>query len=465
MDYHGDLGVDWFGHAEVTLSIMNKKHQLVIGLGQTGLSCVRHLLSAGFSVAAMDTRAEPPELAAFKQAYPDVPLYLGGLDPAGLDQAARVIVSPGLATQHAFFTDARARGIPVVGDIELFAQAAAAPIIAVTGSNGKTTVVTLLGEMLTAAGYVVDVCGNIGRPVLDTLQAPAPDFYVLELSSFQLETTYSLAPAAATLLNLSADHMDRYDTLSDYLKAKQRIFHHAHTVVLNADEPDTWAELALPAQQYTFGLSDADFHCVQGSLAYQNQILLPLDQMKLSGAHHTLNALAALALGYAVGVSLEKMTPVLKTFSGLSHRCEWVASAQGVTWFNDSKGTNVAASLAAIHALGDPHAKNLILIAGGDAKSADLTPLRDGVASHAKHVILLGRDAPRFEAILADVVPLTRVASLEEAVAFAARLAEAGDRVLLSPASASYDMFNGFAHRGQCFVEAVQKQIGSASHD
>lgn len=440
-----------------------KYQSVVVGLGKTGLACVRHLVQRGVEVAVTDNRPSPPGLIELHEKFPHVPVTLGRFSSDLILNAERLIVSPGVSLQQSPIKEAIAKGISVVGDIELFVQNVCAPILAVTGSNGKTTVTTLIGDMLRRAGLNASVCGNIGTPVLDVLNDPTPDVYVIELSSFQLETTHSLQAHAAVLLNISADHMDRYATLKDYLRAKQRIYHQCERAVLNADEPELWQSLELPNRCVRFSTqgNDAQFHLIKKDdkifLAHQNEILLDTDELRVRGEHQWQDALAALAMAHTLNVPIAPMLNVLREFSGLPHRCQWVAERAGVTWVNDSKGTNVGASVAAIQSMSHSNSRNLILIAGGDAKSADLSPLRDPVQQHVKHVILMGKDAPQIEALLHDVVPVTRVEDMPTAVKEAAQLASSGDRVLLSPACASLDMFRDYQQRGELFMRAVKE--------
>lgn len=441
---------------------------VVVGMGKTGDACVRYLLSQGEPVAVVDSRDAPPTLGTFQKNFPDVLLQTGDDAKSLIDRATRLIVSPGVSLQHPLLAEAIAAGVEIVGDVELFARANKAPIIAVTGSNGKTTVTTLLGEMCKAAGKKTIVCGNIGVPVLEVLSEAAPDYYVMELSSFQLETTQSLNACAAVILNISADHMDRYDNdINAYRLAKQRIYLGCKHAVVNKDEPENGSSLPTIQDPIAFTLlapSKNEFGIVQKNqqtfLAYGDRVLLDVVEMPLSAPHHWQNALAALAVGHAVGLPFEPMIQVLKKFTGLAHRCEKVSQHNNVVWYNDSKATNVGASIAAIVSVGSQKKGQLILIAGGDAKQADITPMINSVKTYVDHAVLLGQDAGLFEAAFQDVVPVSNVTSLERAVQRAAELAKPGDAVLLSPACASFDMFDNFEHRGRVFAEAIQEMIG-----
>jgi UDP-N-acetylmuramoylalanine--D-glutamate ligase len=436
---------------------------LIVGLGKTGLACARYLARCGIGFAVTDSRPEPPGLAELRATLPEVPLYLGGFAEEAFAAAQRIVLSPGVALRESAVAAAAARGVAIVGDIELFARAADAPLVAVTGSNGKSTVTTLLGHMAAEAGRAVRVGGNLGTPALELLPAPggpAPELYVLELSSFQLETTASLDAAAATVLNLSPDHMDRYRDVAEYAAVKQRIYRGGGVAVLNADDPLVRAMAPPGRRALRFGLGapageDFGLRECDGALwlARGEECLLPLAELRIPGLHNAANALAALALGTAVGLPMSPMLRALRAFAGLPHRTEWVGERDGVRWYNDSKGTNVGATLAALRGLQG----RVVLIAGGEGKGADFRPLRAAVAEKARAVVLIGRDAALLAAALGDVAPVVHAADLDEAVARARELARPGDSVLLSPACASFDMFTGYEHRGRVFTEAVQR--------
>jgi UDP-N-acetylmuramoylalanine--D-glutamate ligase len=442
-------------------SFLNKRI-LIVGLGATGLSCARFLTTQGAEIAITDSRANPPSLEALRSELPDVAVFVGGFDPAAFARADCLVVSPGVSLREPLIIEARARGAEILGDIEIFAHFAKAPVIAITGSNGKSTVTTLVAEMARESGLNTGMGGNIGTPALDLLVLE-PDLYVLELSSFQLETTSSLEPAAAVILNISEDHMDRYSCLSDYTAAKVRIYHGGGALVINQDDALVRATLAMVQHGRSvvrFGLeepADDDFglceHNGETWLCRGSEPLLPEQELKIKGRHNTANALAALALGQVAGLSQSAMLRVLQRFTGLPHRCQWVRERQDVVWYNDSKATNVGAALAAIEGI---PALKLVLIAGGQGKGQDFAPMREAVSRHCRAVVLLGEDAPRLQQALADTVPLICVASLVEAVTTAAELAQPGDAVLLSPACASFDMFKGYADRGEQFISAVE---------
>jgi UDP-N-acetylmuramoylalanine--D-glutamate ligase len=440
---------------------------LVVGLGPTGLSCARYLHARGAIVAVTDTRDAPPALATLREELPDVALMLGGFDGAAFATADVIIIGPGLPLTTPAVADALAAGTPVVGDVELFAQAVTAPVVGITGTNGKSTVTTLLGQMALAAGKRTGIGGNLGEPVLNLL-ADDVELYVIELSSFQLETTHSLPLVAATILNLSPDHMDRYPDLAAYGAAKQRIFAHAASAVVNRDDAASVRLAAGIAAQTGFTLGTPPLAGDWGLCTHRGtrwicrgeEQVLPVDDLVLPGTHNLANALAALALGERCGLPREPMLEVLRRFRGLAHRSELVADHNDIRWINDSKGTNPGATVAALAGLvPDPKRGRAVLIAGGDCKDADFSPLPEAVRRAARAVVLIGRDADDIAAALADTVPLHRAADLDEAVRQAAALAQPGDCVLLSPACASFDMFDDYRHRGRAFAEAVARWV------
>ncbi|MDO9623305.1 MAG: UDP-N-acetylmuramoyl-L-alanine--D-glutamate ligase [Pseudomonas sp.] len=442
--------------------IASDQFRIVVGLGKSGMSLVRFLARQGLAFAVVDTRTNPPELATLREQFPQVDVRCGELDVDFLCRASELLVSPGLALSTPALQQAAARGVKLSGDIDLFARYAKAPIIAITGSNAKSTVTTLVGEMAAAAGKKVAVGGNLGVPALDLLSDDV-ELYVLELSSFQLETTDQLNAEVATCLNISEDHMDRYASLAAYHLAKHRIFRGARQVVVNRDDALSRPLVAEQLPCWSFGLGKPDFKRFglveengEKFLAYQFDTLLPTAALKIRGAHNQSNALAALALGHAVGLPMAPMLETLKHFSGLPHRCQWVGGRNEVNYYDDSKATNVGAALAAIEGLGADIAGKLVLIAGGDGKGADFCALAKPVAQFCRAVLLLGRDAERLAAALGEGVPLIRVATLEEAVQRSAELAQPGDAVLLSPACASLDMFKNFEQRGRLFAQAVE---------
>jgi UDP-N-acetylmuramoylalanine--D-glutamate ligase len=450
--------------ALVTAMITNDKQKsaytLVVGLGITGLSVARYLISRGETVVVTDSRENPPGLDALRTSYPQTEIVLGEFDEALFMGADRIIVSPGVSTHEGVLQHVIQQGVEVIGDIELFAQHVNAPLLAITGSNGKSTVTTLLGEMAKASAIDVRVGGNLGTPALDLLDEKA-ELYVLELSSFQLENLYSLKPLAAVVLNVSPDHLDRYDSFESYVKAKQNIYHNCQRVVVNRDDPYVDAMQAGHRQVAGFTLhepagSDYGLRCVDDEiwLCKGNEKVVRQSDVKLQGQHNIANVLAALAVADAAGFSRAAVLQTIRTFSGLAHRTQFVAEKNHVSWVNDSKGTNVGATMAAISGI---EVKNrLILIAGGLAKDADFSSLRSVVEDKVRSVVLIGKDAPKIEQALQDVVPVWYAKDMFEAVGVAAELAHPGDTVLLSPACASFDMFNGYQQRGDVFIQAVE---------
>lgn len=437
---------------------------LIVGLGATGQSVARYLRAQGKSFAVTDTRVAPAALESGAAPRWLQDAWAGSLDQVDTTGFQRIIVSPGVALGHPVLQRARAAGAELTGDIDLFADAAAAPVIAITGSNGKSTVTALVAELLQAAGWNIAVGGNFGTPALDLL-APTPQLYVLELSSFQLERSERLAPAAAAILNISPDHLDRYADLNAYVQAKARILDRAERGVLNRD--DAWLrELPLPAglQVISFGLdpphAGSDFGvraATQGGpdLVRGEEALLATDRLRLRGQHNWANALAALALAWPwlePGRSQAEALAALADFAGLPHRSQWIAEVGGVEYINDSKGTNVGATLAALRGTPGP----LVLIAGGQGKGQDFAPLADYIPGKVRGVVLLGEDAPAIARALASVVPVQRVDDMYAAVAQAAAWAEPGDTVLLSPGCASLDMYVDYQARGDDFARAVR---------
>jgi UDP-N-acetylmuramoylalanine--D-glutamate ligase len=438
--------------------VLTGRRNLVVGLGLTGLSCARWLLAQGERVVVTDSRATPPGLDALR-ALGDVPARLGGFDVAALADADRIVLSPGVSRAEPIVREALARGLDVVGDVELFARVKRAPAVAITGTNGKSTVTTLVAAMANAAGREALAGGNLGEPALDLLAKPVPELYVLELSSYQLESTESLDLVAGAVLNLTPDHMDRYATFEDYGAAKARIFWNAAVAVVNLDDP---AVRAMPrAGQRVVGFAteraDAYWSLVTRDgrdwLARQGEPLLACDEMKLPGRHNASNALASLAIGAACGLALEPMLATLRTFDGLPHRMRWVADRRGVRWFDDSKGTNVGATLAAVAGLAGP----LVVIAGGDGKGQDFGPLGPAFAGKVRRAVLIGRDREQVAAALRGHCETEFAADMPAAVHAAAAAAQPGDLVLLSPACASLDMFRDYAHRGDVFAAAVRE--------
>jgi UDP-N-acetylmuramoylalanine--D-glutamate ligase len=437
--------------------------RVVVGLGKTGLSVVKYLVEQGYRVAVTDTRMEPPALAD----VPDgVDCHLGGLDEALLCSAQEIILSPGLALTEPAIVAALAKGVPVIGDIQLLRRATSAPIVAITGSNAKSTVTTLVGDMAVNAGLRVAVGGNLGTPALALLDND-PELIVLELSSFQLETTSSLGAAVAVVLNISEDHMDRYADMLAYHQAKHRIFQNCKRFVTNRDDPLTQPLVADAVGKQSFGLSAPDINefgilrDLDGTiwLARGRHRLMNANEMKIRGNHNVANALAALALGEAVGLPMDAMLDTLRQFAGLAHRCQFVAEQAQVSYYNDSKGTNVGATLAAIEGLGGSlaaHQGRVVVILGGVGKGQDFSPLLPALQRYGRGAVLIGEDASKIAQQIAGAVDVSHADSLADALAQARQQAIAGDAVLLSPACASFDMFLNYEDRGDQFVACVQ---------
>ena len=433
--------------------------KVIAGLGKTGMSCVRYLSQFKEKIAIVDNRECPPYIEELKTKFPEIPLSLGKLDPFYLNQAREIIVSPGIPLTEEALINAQKNGAIIIGDIELFAQAAHAPIAAITGSNGKSTVTTLLGEMAKKAQLSVKVGGNLGIPALDLLDKQA-ELYVLELSSFQLETTNSLKADAAVVLNITPDHMDRYQTLDEYRDAKQRIYAHSKIAIINRNDPYSYTHAPLPNKIISFGLDKPEAHnfgYANGYLLHGEKKLLASSELKIKGQHQIANALAALALGSALNLPMTAMLNALREFPGLAHRCQWIIKHKKVDWYNDSKGTNVGATKAAIDGLGAEINGKIILIAGGIGKDADFSPLRESAIKYVRTVILIGKDAQKISAALKSDVDKTLAKDMQDAVKIAYLKAKEGDAVLLSPACASFDMFNNFEHRGDVFIAAIQE--------
>ncbi|AZN37668.1 UDP-N-acetylmuramoyl-L-alanine--D-glutamate ligase [Iodobacter ciconiae] len=459
------------------------KHCIVVGLGESGFSAAKWLAAKGARVTVADSRNTPPNLEQLQNAHADIKLRLGAFSDATFIDADALIVSPGVPLTTPAIAAAVARGVPALGDVELFAQAiagTAAKVIAITGSNGKSTVTSMVGQMCEAAGLKTVMAGNIGLPVLDAITAtPDADVFVLELSSFQLETTTSLNADAATVLNISEDHLDRYKNLAHYAATKAAIFAGTGTVVLNREDTHClamaaklqsrqiiWFGADKPRTADEYGLKGADF-----TLTCGNEALLNAADLPVAGLHNAVNALSAIALCRAIGIDTAPLLSALKSFTGLAHRVEFVASVQDVDYFDDSKGTNVGATEAALKGMTRP----VILIAGGDGKGQDFRPLKAACERICRAVILIGRDAPVLAEALNEaqsqfvnfddpeeepLLPVLQLPTMEMAVQFASNFAESGDIVLLSPACASLDMYRNYHHRAEVFIAAV-KGLGS----
>ena len=427
---------------------------VIIGLGITGLSCVDFFLAQGVTPRVMDTRVSPPGLDKLPEA---VERYVGDINSDWLLASDLIIASPGIALAHPALSEAADAGIEIVGDIELFCREAQAPIVAITGSNGKSTVTTLVGEMARAAGWQVGVGGNIGLPALTLLKSPA-QLYVLELSSFQLETTHSLQAAAATILNVTEDHMDRYPLgMQQYRAAKLRIYENARVCVVNADDGMTMPVRGVDARCVSFGINLGDYHLTQqqGStwLRAQGERILNTDEMTLVGQHNYTNALAALALADAVNIPRASSLKALTTFTGLVHRFQLVHEANGVRWINDSKATNVGSTEAALNGL--QVKGTLWLLRGGDGKSADFRALTRFLQGDNVRIYCFGRDGDALAALRPEIA--TRTETMQQAMEQIAPQVKAGDMVLLSPACASLDQFRNFEQRGDIFAQLAKE--------
>lgn len=444
----------------VTVRPQQAVYTLVVGLGKTGLSVVRHLRALGEAVVVVDSRDIPPGLKLLRDEFAEVECITGRFDERWFINAHRIIVSPGVALREPALLAAKEHNIEIIGDIDLFAHEVAAPVVGITGSNGKSTVTTLLTMMASQAGIDAVACGNIGTPVLESLSDEV-GLYVLELSSFQLETLHYLPMKAAVVLNISADHLDRYDSLAAYAACKQAIYNDAQVMVVNRDD-ERASKMALAGKQQIgftlqvpaeneFGLC-ADENRKQ-YLCFGEQQLVATERLMLKGGHNLQNALAALALGHAIGLSFDDMLAALLEFSGLRHRTQFVAEVAAVNWINDSKATNVGATVAALQGLPGKH----VLIAGGVGKDADFSALRDAVEQHCRAVVLIGEDAEKISAVLPGTVAVDFASDMQSAVAAALGQAQPGDNVLLAPACASFDMFDNFEQRGEAFIAAVEK--------
>jgi len=447
--------------------ITSDRRTLVVGLGKTGLSCVRYLSAQGREIAVADSREAPPGLDDLRAGWPDIPVYLGSFDQELFAGFNELVVSPGISIAEPAIAHAAEQGTRVRGDIDLFAEAADAPVVAITGSNGKTTVTTLVGEMARAAGRRVEVGGNIGTPALDLLGRSA-ELYVLELSSFQLETTAELNALAATVLNVSDDHLDRYPDKMAYFQAKQRIFRGCQNAIVNLDDA-----LSTPMERDNLRFLCFGFHRVnpetfstreddQGTwVTFGFDSILNAGELKLLGRHNLSNVMAALALGRAAGLPMGAMLDAAREFTGLPHRCEFIRRLKGVDYINDSKGTNVGATVAAIESLAPEVDGKIVLIAGGEGKGADFSELAGPIKACCRAVVLIGTDADRIALAVGSGLQVYRAVTLAEAVKKSEELALEGDRVLFSPACASFDMFRDYIDRGDQFRVLVQS-LGEA---
>jgi len=454
---------------------LKNKSVLILGVGETGLSLVRWMLLNGAKVRIADSRNVPPGFADLQASYPQIDARCGVFRAELLDGIELLAISPGIPVSESLVQKAMAQRIPVVGDIELLAQALPAEnppkVIAITGVNGKTTVTSMVGAMCRVAGLDVEVAGNISPAVLDVLierKGKHPDVWILELSSFQLETTYSLSADAATVLNISEDHLDRYEELADYIAAKARIYRcdgRSCVQVLNRDDVESMAMGLRDRLIQTFGVEtpalgrsdlgiEVDAETKEICLMEGARCLMKASELQVQGRHNYSNALAAISLCRAVGLPMPPLLTALRAFKGLPHRVEKVSEIKGVIYYDDSKGTNVGATEAALKGLECP----VVVILGGDGKGQDFTPLEDVVAKHARVAVLMGRDADKIANVLDECgVPLLRAVDMRDAVKKAAQEAQPGDAVLLSPACASFDMFRSYQHRAEVFVAAVHE--------
>jgi len=440
---------------KLPLTLHKNQHYLVVGLGMTGYSVACHLLQHGYQCSIQDDRELPPYLKPFVEQFPAEEVIQAPLEESMLKGIDCLVVSPGLSIRTNFMKKVEESGKRIIGDIELFAEAVDKPVLAITGSNGKSTVTSLLGEMISADGYQVGVGGNIGVPALDLLEKNV-DFYVLELSSFQLETTTSLKPLVSTVLNISEDHMDRYDDITDYKQCKKTIYRGASHCVSNQD--DVLTEYSAQDKRFSIQDKSADYSIIDDAepmLAVRGEGWLKTKELKLKGRHNWANCLAAMAMAEIAGISKKAIIKALRTYPGLVHRSQWVAEINGVNWINDSKATNPGATKAAIEGINDP----VILLAGGQAKGAQMSILCDSLKQHVKTVLLFGEDADDIEKSWQDCVDIERVEDLQQAVKRAAQLAVAGDLVLLAPACASFDMYDSFAKRGEHFITLVRSML------
>ena len=441
--------------------IASNKTKMIVGIGSTGFSVARHLTQLGQHFIMMDTRKEPPLLQKFSVEFPEITLLLGELPTDSFCNVDEVILSPGLSRQIPVVQIAIDSNIPVINDIELFARSANAPIIAITGSNGKSTVTSLLGEMFVAAGHTVGIGGNLGIPALDLLDEKV-EFYILELSSFQLESVENLCAEAATVLNISPDHLDRYESLLDYHQSKHRIFHGARQVVINRDDKLSTPLIGEKVKSCSYGLSRPDLNCFgvikdsngESWLAYEFEKLISQSELGLSGPHNMSNALAALALGTSLNLSLEPMLKVLRRFKGLPHRYQTVRILNNVTYINDSKATNLGATLAAIDSL--PANGNIILVLGGQPKGQNFSILASSLSGLVKNILLIGEAASEIDTAISGIIDTIYAVNVEDAVLLSNELSKSGDIVLFSPGCASLDMFASFEERGEKFISVVE---------
>jgi len=439
---------------------------VIVGLGSTGLSCAKYFASKGKPYKVVDNRDDPPGLSALIEQFPATEYEVGGFFLDTFKNARELVVSPGINLNTSEIVAARHAGVPVTGDIDIFSKLVTTPIIGITGSNGKSTVVSILAEILKKAGKKYGLGGNLDganfKPALDLLGEGKKDFYVLELSSFQLETTEKLSAEVAAILNLSPDHMDRYETLEEYHRAKLRVFNGCKQILINRDDDYSYPQkkLGLPVWDYGFsrpGVNGLGLLEEDGDqyLAFQFEKLVSVNELKVFGQHNIKNVLAAAGLAMALGIDMKYIRAAIKEYEGLPHRCQWVANIRGVEFYNDSKGTNVGATMAAVEGLGQIISGHILLIAGGISKGTDFRPLVPMINRWGKEVILIGQDAVEMAANFDNDIQTYFANDMQDAVSVALEHATPGDAVLLSPACASFDMFQNFQERGQAFIQSV----------
>lgn len=420
----------------------------IIGLGTTGLSCVDFFKKKNANIQVIDTRANP---AGADKLDVTIPLHTGGLNSEWLLKSDLIVISPGLAVATPEIQQAIQAGVEIVGDVELFCREAKAPIIAITGSNGKSTVTILTTEMAKQAGIKVGMGGNIGVPVLSLLEGDY-DLFVLELSSFQLETTYSLKAKAATVLNISEDHMDRYDSIADYRQAKLRIYDNAENIIVNGEDAQTYPIQAVK-KVIRFAEQNAEYSLRNQMLYSGDDAIIQTKQMLISGRHNEMNALAAMALAEAANVPREGIVKALQIYGGLPHRFQAVATNDGVRWVNDSKATNVGSTVAALNGLNI--AGTLYLLLGGDGKAADFSELKPLINKPNIVCYCFGQDGAALAELSEQSV---LVETMQQAIEAIRPQLKKGDMVLLSPACASLDQFKNFEQRGEVFMALAQGQ-------
>tara|TARA_R110002110_G_scaffold121431_2_gene297217 strand:+ start:53647 stop:55017 length:1371 start_codon:yes stop_codon:yes gene_type:complete len=453
---------------------MNKQ-TIIIGLGQTGLSCVQFLTQKNTPICVVDSRKNPPLRTEFEKNFPDIDLYCGVLPDLEHMQDYELVLSPGIAQSHPFIQPLIQNAARIMGDIDLFAQHNQLPVIAITGSNGKSTVTTMVGEMAKQCGYHPAVIGNIGVPVLslftDTTKTEKYDLVVMELSSFQLELTHDLKPHVATVLNISPDHLDRHASYKDYYQAKHRIYNNCQIAVINKNDALAFPRDIIASKHKMFSVNlpgEGEFGILIEAgcpyLAHGDQKLMPTEDLNLVGLHNTENALAALALGDAFGFEMKAMLQAIKSYKGLPHRCQVISNTKNITWVNDSKGTNVGATVSALEGLRHTLEKSgkMVLILGGQAKKQEFGELTFAVQGMRCEVIVMGECADELFELFNLHSCVTKCGDINEAVQLANQTAEPGDIVLFSPACASFDQFKNFEHRGDSFIAAVKK-LGDAS--